>query len=86
MVYIRIGNRLYRVEAAFDYQLDVACSQSIDSLGLSVSVTRPKDKKAYLQRRHRSGCSGATHGAVLELLFFGAHLDGFKMVKGTERW
>lgn len=51
-----------------------------------MSVARPKTEKAYLKRRHGSGGSGATHGAVLELLFFGAHLDGLKTVNFMERW
>ncbi len=41
-----------------------------------------KVQQAYLKRRHGSGGTGAAHGAVLKLLFFGAHLDGFKTRKG----
>jgi hypothetical protein len=42
-----------------------------------------KVQLAYLKRRHRSGRTRATHGAILELLFFGTHLDG---VETVERW
>lgn len=49
-----------------------------------MSAARTKSSKAYLKCRHRSGGTRATHAAIIELLFFGTHFDGYGTVKKCE--
>lgn len=73
---LRVCNCLDSVVATFYDQLDVACSQTINTLVLVSKHACIGSENTYLQCGDGCGCTRPSHLAVIvELLLFGTHVD-----------